>query len=103
MKSAARPKDTPPAPLKLADDLDVFSIGRSWEALCKAAHTCEGDLNLDLSGIEDLDLCGIQALAVVDKALKGRGARLVLFNVRAEWQERIGTLGLSLAFAEPAP
>lgn len=101
MKSSSRTKDAPRSPLKLGDDLDVFSIARTWETLNQAAHTHEGDLVVDLSGVQDLDLCGIQSLAVVEKAFKARGAQLVLLNVKPEWRERLDFLGLTFTFSEP--
>lgn len=102
MKSSPRSKDASRPALKLGDDLDVFSIARAWETLNQAAHTHEGDLVVDLSGVQDLDLCGIQVLAVVDKAFKARGAKFVLMNVKPEWRERLEFLGLAFTFAEPS-
>lgn len=100
MKSSPRTKDAPRSPLKLGDDLDVFSIARTWEALNQAAHTHEGDLVVDLAGVQDLDLCGVQSLAVLDKAFKARGAELILMNAKPEWRERLDFLGLSFTFSE---
>lgn len=100
MRSTSRAKESTPAPLKLGEDLDVFSITRAWETLHQAALTHDGDLVLDLGTVQDLDLCGIQVLAAVDKAFKARQATLRLLNVRPEWRERLSFLGLPFTFED---
>lgn len=100
MRSTPRAKESAPAPLKLGEDLDVFSITRAWEILHQAALTHDGDLMLDLSGVQDLDLCGIQVLAAVDKAFKAREAKLHLLGVRSEWRERLEFLGLPFTYGD---
>ena len=71
---------TPLAPFALQGDLDLFSIQAQWEALRTRIAAHQGPLTLDLSGIGDLDLSGLQLLLVLDHQAKSQGAALVLLQ-----------------------
>lgn len=92
----------PDAPLVLDGDLDVFSIHLQWERLQPLLQGGP-EAHLDLSGVGDLDLSGLQLLAALDRDLRSRGGRLVLTGLQPAWLDRLRPLGLAGLFAEGAP
>ena len=88
-----RPLNTRPEVLALNDDLDIFAISRLWDQLLRFCREATGDPVLELSGVADLDLCGMQALLVLDQDCQARGVRLVLAGLRDEHRERMQDLG----------
>ncbi len=89
---ARRPAPAPQT-LALQGDLDIFSIHAQWEQI-QALHLSDGAaLALDLSGIGDLDLSGVQLLAALDRDLRAKGGSLSLAGVQPAWQAKFGPLG----------
>ena len=89
------PKKPSPAPFALQGDLDLFSIQEQFEALRIRLAGHQGPLMLDLSGIGDLDLSGLQLLLALERQAKAQGATLSLTGLKAEWTERFRPLGLA--------
>jgi len=89
--------------LALEGDLDVFSIHQQWEQTQPLLTTHDGTAELDLSGIGDLDLSGLQLLCALDRDLRGRGSELVLKGVKDEWRSRFATLGMAGLFGGEHP
>jgi len=89
--------------LALEGDLDVFSIHQQWEQTQPLLTTVTGSAELDLSGIGDLDLSGLQLLCALDRDLRGRGVQLVLKGAKEEWRTRFGTLGMATLFGGEHP
>ncbi len=84
--------------LAIEGDLDLFSIHTQWEQTLALMST-EGDtLKLDLSGIGDLDLSGVQLLRALARDLKARNGRLVLIGAKEDWAPRFEALGLASLF-----
>jgi anti-anti-sigma regulatory factor len=99
----ARKPAPSPRPLALAGDLDLFSIHAQWEQTLPLLVAEASRVELDLSGIGDLDLSGIQLLSALDRDCRAKGGRLVLTGVQADWPPRFEPLGLAALFAEQAP
>ncbi len=81
--------------LALQGDLDVFAIHQQWEqaqALLTAEH---GPAELDLSGIGDLDLSGIQLLYALERELQAKGVQLTVTGAKEDWLTRLAPLGLA--------
>ena len=87
-----------PRALALEGDLDVFSIHQQWEQTQPLLTADTGTAELDLSGIGDLDLSGLQLLCALDRDLRSRGAELVLKGVKEEWRARFSALGMATLF-----
>lgn len=94
-------KKDPPAPrsITLQGDLDVFSIHGQWEVLqaqlkSMGAGEKTTGVELELGGIGDVDLSGIQLLLVLKRDLEAEGIRLRLSGAPAEWTTRFLPLGL---------
>jgi ABC-type transporter Mla MlaB component len=98
------PRKPAPSPRSLAleGDLDLFSIHAQWEQLVPLAAE-GGPLELDLKGIGDLDLSGLQLLSALERDLKEHGGRLALTGTRAEWLPRFELLGMASLFEERTP
>jgi anti-anti-sigma regulatory factor len=96
-----------PAPtaqsLALEGDLDLFSIHAQWEQTLALLPTEGGTIKLDLSGIGDLDLSGIQLLSALDRDFRAKGGQLVLIGMKEAWAPRFETLGLASLFEGKAP
>lgn len=90
--SRARPS---PDPIRLQGDLDLFSVQAQWEALRARLTGQPGRLVLDLSGIGDLDLAGLQLLLAVARQAEADGTALALAGVKAEWIDRFRPLGFA--------
>lgn len=89
------PKKSSAAPFALQGDLDLFSIQEQWEALRTRFAAHQGPLALDLSGIGDLDLSGLQLLLALERQAKAKGVTLSLTGIRAEWADRFRPLGMA--------
>lgn len=100
-RKTATPVGTPP--LALDGDLDLFSIHTQWEQMRSHGIPESGQLALELSGIGDLDLSGIQLLCALDRDLKARQGSLVVIGAKEEWQSRFELLGLASLFEHQAP
>lgn len=92
-------KKLPPPQLTLAlqGDLDVFSIHDQREALqaqLGKAGTKAAPVLLDLSGIGDVDLSGIQLLLALKYDLEAGGTLLKLAGLKPDWVSRFQPLGL---------
>lgn len=104
----AKKDPLPPPPFAIQGDLDVFSIHGQWEALqaqLKGIGAGEKPLEvvLDLSGIGDVDLSGLQLLLALKQDLEVQGIRLRLSGAKADWTTRFLPLGLDgLLDQEPA-
>lgn len=99
----ARKAALSPRSLALEGDLDLFSIHAQWERTLPLLVAGAGPLELDLSGIGDLDLAGIQLLNALDRDCRARGGALVLTGVQAAWTPRFDLLGLAGLFGETRP
>ena len=96
-----------PAPssrsLALEGDLDVFSVHQQWEQAQPLMAADSGTVEVDLSGIGDMDLSGLQLLSVLDRDLRSRGAELKLTGVKDEWKTRFLPLGMAGLFGGEHP
>ena len=100
---AQKPAPTP-QPLSLEGDLDIFAIHAQWERIQPLLGVQEGTASLDLAGVGDLDLSGVQMLMALERDLRAKGIRLALTGVRPEWGDRFRPLGLGEVFqGEAAP
>jgi ABC-type transporter Mla MlaB component len=90
----------PPSPrsLSLEGDLDVFSIHQQWEQVQELLNLEPGPTELDLSGVGDLDLSGVQLLSALERDLRAKGVQLTLKGAKAEWGPRFAPLGLADLF-----
>ncbi len=91
------------APLALEGDLDVFSIHGQWELLQPLLASQPGPVALDLSGIGDLDMSGVQLLLALDRDLQTRDCQLTLTGVQEAWKTRYHPLGLAALFEGGRP
>jgi len=96
-----------PAPslqaLTLEGDLDVFSIHAQWEKTQRLLALEQGKVELDLSGIGDLDLSGLQLLCALDRDLRAKGLELLVSGAKEDWKGRFTALGMMQLFAgEPS-
>lgn len=96
----AKKAPLPPSTFALHGDLDVFSIHGQWEALQTHLATMDaatrGDgVQLELGGLSDVDLSGIQLLLVLQRDLQAEGVKLRLGGAKAEWIARFQPLGLA--------
>lgn len=82
-------------PFALQGDLDLFSIQGQWDALRARLAGHRGPMVLDLSGIGDLDLSGLQLLLALERQANAQGVSLSLTGVQAEWAGRFRPLGLA--------
>jgi ABC-type transporter Mla MlaB component len=89
--------------LALEGDLDLFSIHAQWEETLALLPTEGGTIEIDLSGIGDLDLSGVQLLSALDRDFKARSGQLVLIGAKEAWAPRFETLGLASLFESQAP
>ena len=95
----AVPAPAPLAPaLALEGDLDVFSIHGQWELLQPLLASEPGPVALDLSGIGDLDMSGVQLLLALERDLQARGCQLALTGVQEAWKTRYQPLGMAALF-----
>jgi len=85
--------------IALQGDLDVFSIHQQWEQLQPLLSAEKGTVELDLSGIGDLDLSGVQLLFALERDLKDKGVELKLPGTQPEWLARFTPLGMSGLFS----
>ncbi|HEX9082792.1 MAG TPA: STAS domain-containing protein [Holophagaceae bacterium] len=85
----------PIPPHVLQGDLDLFSIQSQWESLRDWMGRQPDPVALDLSGVEDLDLSGIQLLLALQRQALAQGSELRLTGVKAAWVERFRPLGLA--------
>jgi ABC-type transporter Mla MlaB component len=96
-----------PAPstrsLALEGDLDVFSIHQQWEQAQPLLHVENGTVEVDLSGVGDLDLSGIQLLSALDRDLQAKGVQLSVTGAKDEWLARFAPLGLAGLFGGKTP
>ncbi len=87
-------------PIALTGDLDIFSIQAQKGALAKALEG-KGPHDLDLSGIGDVDLSGVQLLL---SAARGREPGALRFRgASPELRTRLNDLGLKALLDEVAP
>ncbi len=86
---------TPVVPFALQGDLDLFSIQGQWETIRTRLAAHQGPLTLDLSGIGDLDLSGLQLLLALERQAEAQGAALSLMGTKPEWAERFRPLGMA--------
>jgi ABC-type transporter Mla MlaB component len=104
MARKSAPAPAPPSrPLALEGDLDLFSIHAQWESTQALLPTEGTTIEIDLSGIGDLDLSGVQLLSALDRDFKARNGRLVLIGAKPDWTSRFETLGLANLFEGKAP
>jgi len=101
-------KATSPAPssaprFALEGDLDIFSIHPQWEQVQPLLSATGETVTLDLTGIGDLDLSGLQLLCALQRDLRAKGVHLALAGVQEGWRTRFGPLGAKDLFDEVAP
>lgn len=98
----ARKPAPSPQTLALEGDLDIFSVHQQWEQ-AQALLTAEQPAAIDLSGVGDLDLSGVQLLSALDRDLKARGLQLSVTGAKADWLHRFAPLGLADLFGGKNP
>lgn len=84
--------------LKLEGDLDVFSVQMQWERLQALLQLEAGPARLDLGGLGDLDLSGVQLLCALDREIRAHGLGFEVIGVKEEWVARFAPLGLAGVF-----
>lgn len=84
--------------LALQGDLDVFSVHQQWEQAQALLAAGNGAAELDLSGIGDLDLSGVQLLSALERDLQAKGVQLTVTGAKEEWLTRFAPLGLAGLF-----
>ncbi len=96
-----------PAPstrtIALDGDLDLFAIHAQWEQVLPLLGTEGGTVEIDLTGIGDLDLSGVQLLTALDRDLRAKHGSLVLIGTKDEWRPRFDPIGLSGLFEGKVP
>lgn len=100
---ARKPLASPsPTTLVLEGDLDLFAIHQQWE-LVQPLLQAEGPaVVLDLKGIGDIDLSGVQLLASLAHDLQAKGISLSLAGAQEAWEARFTPLGLAQLFTKEA-
>jgi ABC-type transporter Mla MlaB component len=103
-------KKTPAAPpsFALQGDLDVFSIHGQWEALqaqvvALGTGAKTAGVTLDLGGVADVDLSGMQLLLALKRDLEGQGIPLRLSGAKPDWASRFQVLGLGELLEQEHP
>lgn len=77
-------------------DLDIFGVREFWEDAKDWVLSAGGPvLRLDLSGVGDLDLSGLQVLVAMEGAVRERGFALELTGVQSAWIQRMEGLGFA--------
>jgi anti-anti-sigma regulatory factor len=94
----AKKPDASPKSLAFEGDLDVFSVHQQWEQAQPLMAADSGTVEVDLSGIGDMDLSGLQLLSVLDRDLRARGVELKLTGIKDEWKTRFLPLGMAGLF-----
>ena len=94
----AKKPASPSRTLTLEGDLDVFSIQLQGEK-AQALLTLEnGQAEVDLSNLGDLDLSGIQLLCALERDLRSKGIQVSLVGTKAEWKTRFAPMGVDHLF-----
>ena len=99
----ARKSAPPPSSISLEGDLDLFSIHSQWEQILALLPSEGSTIEIDLGGIGDLDLSGVQLLSALDRDLKAKSGRLVLIGAKDDWNSRFEALGLASLFERKVP
>jgi ABC-type transporter Mla MlaB component len=99
----ARKQPSPPQPLALEGDLDVFSIHQQWEKAQTLLTTGGSPAEIDLSSVGDLDLSGLQLLCALDRDLQSKGITFALTSAKEEWRARFAPLGMGRLFDKGNP
>ena len=73
----------------------MFSIHAQWEQVLPLQGSEGPTVALDLSGIGDVDLSGMQLLCTLDRDLRAKGRQLVLTGIKEEWRTRFGPMGFA--------
>jgi ABC-type transporter Mla MlaB component len=88
----------PPRTLSLEGDLDVFSIQQQWEKVQALLTIENGKAEVDLSGLGDLDLSGLQLLCALDRDLRAKGIQFSVVGTKEEWRARFTPVGMGQLF-----
>ena len=80
--------------LRLYGALDDSGARTLRARLTEATRAAQGDLLLDLSGVDFIDDDGLGAVIFLFKQLQARRRRLRLVGVSASWLARLRDLGL---------
>jgi anti-anti-sigma regulatory factor len=77
-------------------DLDIFGVREFWEDAKDWVLAAGGPVvRIDLSGVGDLDLSGLQVLVAMEGAVRERGFTLELAGVQPAWAQRMEGLGFT--------
>jgi len=78
-------------------------VHQQWEQAQPLLTADPGTVEIDLSGIGDLDLSGLQLLFALDRDLRARGVELELTGIKDEWKSRFLPLGMAGLFGGEHP
>lgn len=86
---------TAPRMVRLDGRLDAASVGRARELLAQAVATGEGDVFVDCSGVEWVDVNGLGLLTSTHRRLRRADRRLVLVGCRPQLRRALAVTRLS--------
>jgi len=89
--------------LRLYGSLDGSGAQALRAGLQSAAHAAQGDLLLDLSGVDLIDDDGLGAVVFLFKQMAARRRRLRVVGINDTWQSRLRELGLAELVAPTLP
>lgn len=81
----------------------MFSVHQQWEQTQPLLTAEPGETVIDVAGIGDLDLSGLQLLSALDRDLRARGVELKLTGAKDEWKPRFALLGMAGLFGGEHP
>lgn len=98
----ATTREGDPAPCLLAGegDMTIYTAGE-WRERLEFALASGRDIELDLSGILEIDAAGLQLLIMAKKEAENRGKALRLTNHSPAVLEALDLCGLGSFFGDP--
>ena len=86
---------TDPPGLAIAGDVDFRSLDEFTTAVSNAAETYRGDVHLDLSQLEFIEVSGMRVLADISRRLAQENRRLVLKDLAPRLRPVLQVVGWS--------
>jgi anti-anti-sigma factor len=94
---------TDPPGLAFAGDVDFRSLDEFTTAVSHAVDAYRGDVHLDLSQVEFIEVSGMRVLADVSRRLAQENRRLVLKDLAPHLRPVLQVVGWSQWPEDPAP
>ncbi|HEU5031909.1 MAG TPA: STAS domain-containing protein [Spirillospora sp.] len=79
--------------LRMAGEVDVSNAADLTRALRAARARIDGDLHLDLAGVDFIDVAGLRTLTLAARDLAGRDGLLVLHSVTPHIDKLVRLIG----------